>query len=109
MSLKKVNLSIQVLVALFAGMLLGILLNSFPSEWSQNYLIGGLFHVLGQMFFSALQLLVVPVVFFSLTCGVASIGSSVAAVGRIGIKTFVLYTLTTMLAITLAIIGAVIV
>jgi len=74
----------------------------------QEYLVDGLFHVVGAMFINALKMLVVPLVTFSLICGVCGIGD-VSTLGRVGIRAFLLFLLTTALAITLAITVAVVV
>lgn len=101
------KLSVQILIGLALGLVVGVILNEFQSPWTQTYLVDGVLHIIGQMFFSALQLLVVPVVFFSLSCGVASIGSSLRTVGRIATKTLSLYLLTTVLAIGIAMLAAI--
>ena len=54
-----------------------------------------------QVFLRLIMMVVVPVVFVSVTCGVAGY-SDVSKLGKIGIKTFSLYVLTTVLAIALA-------
>jgi Na+/H+-dicarboxylate symporter len=53
------------------------------------------------MFITLLKMMVVPLVFVSLVCGVASLGD-IAALGRVGIKTIALYLLTTAVAISIA-------
>jgi len=86
-----------------AGLVIGSLINYFAQEQAviQTYFVHGIFHVIGSAFINALKMLVVPLVTFSLICGVCGIGD-VSALGRIGIKSFFLYILTTGLAITLA-------
>ena len=86
------------------GLVLGSLINNFAHDvaWVQDYLVMGLFHVLGAMFISMLKMLVVPLVTFSLICGVVGIGD-IGKLGRVGGKAFGYYMLTTALAITLAI------
>ena len=54
------------------------------------------------MFVNALKMLVVPLVLFSLICGVCGIGD-IKLLGKIGTKSFVLYMLTTAAAIATAI------
>jgi Na+/H+-dicarboxylate symporter len=90
-----------------AGLILGSLINAFASDvaFIQNYFVNGLFHVIGAMFITGLKMLVVPLVTFSLICGVYGIGD-IAKLGRVGVKAFGLFILTTTLAITLAIIVA---
>ena len=57
------------------------------------------------LFISSLKMLIVPVVFFSIVCGVANLGD-VASLGRIGGKAIFLYLFSTSIAITLALIFA---
>lgn len=77
-------------------------LNSFMN----TYLTGGLFWVVGKVFVASLKLLVVPLVLVSLVCGAASLSAG-SELGRVGLKTLLLYLMTTALAISLAMLAAV--
>jgi Na+/H+-dicarboxylate symporter len=55
---------------------------------------------LGTIFVNLLKMLIVPLVFTSLVVGTASIGDPLT-LGRIGLKTIILYLLTTAVAITI--------
>jgi Na+/H+-dicarboxylate symporter len=99
------------------GMLVGVILNALfssslisqPSiEWLHTNLVFGLFDTVGQIFVRSLKLLVVPLVLVSLICGVASLGNN-SRMGAVALKTVVLYLITTAIAISLAILTAVIV
>jgi Na+/H+-dicarboxylate symporter len=99
------------------GMLVGVILNilfsssliSQPSiEWLHTNLVFGLFDTIGQIFIRSLKLLVVPLVLVSLICGVSSLGNN-SRMGAVALKTVVLYLVTTAIAISLAILTAVIV
>ena len=94
----------KILIWMAAGLVLGSLINAFAADvaFIQDYFVKGLFHVVGSMFITALKMLVVPLVTFSLICGVCGIGD-INKLGRVGIKAFLLFLLTTALAITLAI------
>ncbi len=94
----------KILRGMLLGLILGSLINNFASHipWVQDYLVMGLFHVLGAMFISMLKMLVVPLVTFSLICGVAGIGD-IGKLGRVGGKAFAYYMITTALAISMAI------
>jgi Na+/H+-dicarboxylate symporter len=107
---QKMTMTTKILIWMVCGLVLGSLINAFASDvaFIQDYLVNGLFHVVGAMFISALKMLVVPLVTFSLICGVCGIGD-VNTLGRVGIKAFLLFMLTTALAITLAITVAVLV
>ena len=100
----------KILIWMAAGLVLGSLINAFASDvaFIQDYFINGLFHVVGAMFITGLKMLVVPLVTFSLICGVYGIGD-INKLGRVGVKAFGLFILTTALAITLALTVAAIV
>ena len=98
------------------GLLLGALLNLISSgnmlpvaiqNWMDMYLINGLFDTIGQIFVRSLKLLVVPLVFVSLVCGVSSLGNN-SRMGAVASKTIALYVITTAIAIALAISVAII-
>ena len=103
------NLTRKVLIALFLGMLAGLVINigKIPDAWPwvDSFLIQGLFTVIGAVFINALKMLVVPLVIFSLIPGVVGI-SDIRALGRVGGKAFALYVGTTAIAISSALILA---
>ncbi len=102
---KKMSLTTKVLIGMGLGIAVGLIINllglnaegSFVSE----YLVG-FFHIIGKMFVTALKMLVVPLVFFSLITGVLGIGD-INSLGKVGAKSFALYMLTTAVAIAIAI------
>ena len=93
----------RILLAMLAGVIVGVLLNVFgPSiQAVSDFLVDGLFYVVGTIFISLLKLMVVPLVLVSLVCGVTALGD-LRALGRVGGKTLGLYLLTTAVAITFA-------
>ncbi len=101
---KKTNLTKHILYGMLLGLVLGSLINQFAHHiaWIHDYVVMGVFHVLGSIFIHMLKMLVVPLVTFSLICGVVGIGD-IGKLGRVGGKAFGYYMLTTALAITLAI------
>ncbi|KGM50221.1 sodium:dicarboxylate symporter [Pseudooceanicola atlanticus] len=104
----KMSLTVKVLIGMAAGLVLGVIFNVIDSEFINTHIAGGLFAMIGKMFVNALKMLVVPLVFFSLICGVTGIGD-IRVLGRVGGKSLVFYILTTGLAISIAIILALIV
>jgi Na+/H+-dicarboxylate symporter len=98
------TMTTKILIWMAVGLVLGSLINAFASDVAiiQDYFVNGLFHVVGAMFITGLKMLVVPLVTFSLICGVYGIGD-IKKLGRVGVKAFGLFILTTALAITLAI------
>ncbi|WP_416433699.1 cation:dicarboxylate symporter family transporter [Priestia megaterium] len=61
------KLSTKIIIALIAGAVVGVLINAFAPL--DKYL----FTPLGQIFLSLIKMLVVPIVFFSITLGVAGV------------------------------------
>ncbi len=106
----KMSITTKILIAMGIGLITGSLINAFASDinFIQTYFVNGLFHVVGAAFVNSLKMLVVPLVTFSLICGVCGIGD-IAVLGRVGFKAFALYILTTGLAITLALVVAILI
>ena len=104
------KLSNRILIALGAGLAFGVALNLTIADlpWVQTFMIDGVLTVVGEIFVRLLSMLVVPLVFVSLITGVSAL-SDPASLGRIGGKAVFLYMLTTGVAISLALIGALIV
>ena len=90
------------MIAMGAGLVIGVLLNLIQSPFLNDHLVAGFFGMVGAMFVNALKMLVVPLVAFSLICGVAGIGD-IRVLGRVGGRSLGLYVLTTFVAIVLAI------
>tara|TARA_B100001540_G_scaffold182444_1_gene160915 strand:- start:1479 stop:2834 length:1356 start_codon:yes stop_codon:yes gene_type:complete len=105
----KMSLTVKVLLGMGLGIGVGLGINLFELNTAGSFvnvcIVDGLFHVVGKMFVNALKMLVVPLVIFSLICGVCGIGD-IRALGRVGGKSFALYMLTTAIAIATAIIIA---
>jgi len=101
---QKMGMTSKILVWMVIGLIVGSLINSFAQDirFIQDYLVNGLFHVVGSIFINMLKMLVVPLVTFSLICGVCGLGDT-SKLGRVGGKAFLLFMITTALAITMAI------
>lgn len=105
----KKNLTLHIFIALIIGLVLGEALFRVKMAWPdagfvqhlQAFWIEGAIRLGGQAFVSLLKVLVVPLVFFSLICGVCASGSG-KNVSSMGLRTFVFYVFTTALAISLA-------
>jgi len=106
------TLTTKVLWAMFFGILVGLMINlsglNAEGSFTSEYIVGGLFFIIGKMFITALKMLVVPLVFFSLLSGVLGIGD-VRKLGSVGLKSFGLYILTTAIAIATAILLAILI
>ena len=103
---KKLSLTSKVLIGMGLGVVVGLFINLMgfndDGSWVNEYVVNGLFHIIGKMFVTSLKMLVVPLVFFSLIMGVLGIGD-IGALGRVGGKSFALYMLTTAIAIAVGI------
>lgn len=100
---KNLGLTTKIFIALLLGALCGILFHYLvpAGPIRDDYLVGGLFRVVGDGFLRLMQMLVVPLVFCSLVCGSSAIGDS-KTLGKVGVKTILFYLVTTALAICVA-------
>jgi len=99
------NLTRNVLVGMFSGVLLASIFFYFQDSISQSVFLGiekYLFNLGGQIFKNLLLLIVVPLVFFSLVSGISSL-SNMVKLGSIASKTVLIYLLTTAFAVAIAI------
>jgi len=107
------NLTAKVLFGMALGLTVGLSINLSnlylfdgslmkAGTFINEYVVNGFFHIVGKLFINSLKMLVVPLVLFSLICGVCGIGD-IRLLGRIGTKSFILYMLTTAIAIATAI------
>ena len=93
------NLTKNILIGFVLGLIFGILVNLIDLDQSYKKLIIEILSVGGEIFLKIIKMLVVPIVFFSLTSGVANL-NELNTLGKIGIKSISLYILTTFFAIT---------
>lgn len=96
------TLTTKVVIGMLTGLIVGVIFNAIDVPFINEHIAGGLFDMIGKMFVNALKMLVVPLVVFSLICGVTGIGE-ISMLGRVGGKAFGLYLATTAIAITVAI------
>jgi Na+/H+-dicarboxylate symporter len=103
------RLTIRILSGMAAGILCGGAINlmgllpatAAVGGFLLDHLVNGVFHLLGEAFLRLLQVIVIPLVMASLISGTAAL-DDVRQLGRIGIKTVLLYMLTTVGAISFA-------
>ena len=99
------NLTRNVLVGMFFGVLLASVFFYFEDSFSLSFIQvieKYLFNLGGQIFKNLLLLIVVPLVFFSLVSGISSL-SNMVKLGSIASKTVALYLMTTAFAVIIAI------
>ncbi|MCZ8132835.1 MAG: dicarboxylate/amino acid:cation symporter [Steroidobacteraceae bacterium] len=93
----------SILVGVAAGIGVGLAINVSKGAlpWLDTVLVQMVFKLVGDVFRNGLSLLVVPLVFFSPTAGVASLKDP-AELGRLGWKIIALYMVTTAVTIAMA-------
>ena len=101
--LKSISLSNWILIGMILGFIVGLILNFFVTDpfIKDIILVDNIFYLGGTGFIKLMKMLVVPLVFFSIVVGAASI-SDIRKIGTIGGRTIGIYILTTALAITIA-------
>ncbi|WNC69859.1 dicarboxylate/amino acid:cation symporter [Thalassotalea nanhaiensis] len=115
------SLTRRIVIGMIAGIILGgifqamlpkdgdLLIPLYLFDFSvRGFFVDGIFEIGGKIFVSSLQMLVVPLVFVSLICGTCSLNDT-SKLGRIGGRAVGLYLVTTAIAISIAIIAALIV
>lgn len=100
---KKISLGNWMLIGMISGFIVGLLINFYVSDpfIKDTILANNIFYLGGNVFIKLMTMLVVPLVFFSIVVGVSSI-SDVKKIGAIGGRTIVIYLITTVLAVTIA-------
>ena len=88
------NLSIQIFIALVLSVVCGLIAGPdnlpFITKWIAP---------IGTIFINLIKMMIVPVVFCSLIVGVTSLGGDSRKLGRISVRTIILYLVTTAIAI----------
>jgi len=96
------TLTTKIFMGLISGIVLGLIL--YPMRevpFVENYVVGFFLKLGGSVFINAIKMLVVPLVFVSLTVGSSAMGD-IKKLGRIGGKTLGFYLFTTAIAIIIA-------
>lgn len=97
--MKKIPLYAQIFIALFLGVVLGLLsvlmgFNSFVIDWVKPW---------GEIFMRLLKMIAVPLIAVSLTKGIANL-EDISKLSRLGLRTVVLYVASTVLAISIGLV-----
>lgn len=92
----KLPLSVSILVAMFFGIAYGIIaintgMVDFTSDWIAPF---------GEIFIKLLKLIAIPLILVSLIKGVSDLKDT-TSLSRIGLRTIILYVITTIIAITI--------
>ncbi|MDO4619102.1 MAG: dicarboxylate/amino acid:cation symporter [Lachnospiraceae bacterium] len=95
---KTMSLAAQIFIALVAAIIAGLLLQP-QAAFANSYI-----KPFGTIFLNLLKFIVVPIVLFSIMCGIISM-QDIRKVGSVGLKTVVYYLCTTAFAIIVGLIG----
>ncbi|MFT6268193.1 MAG: Na+/H+-dicarboxylate symporter [Alphaproteobacteria bacterium] len=119
--LARTNLTFRIFIGMILGIVIGyciqlsyddsgdLVIALIGIDFSfKAFFVNGIFELGGTIFINSLRMLVVPLVFVSLVCGVSGL-SDPSKMGRLGGKSLLLYVLTTCIAVTFALIAALIV
>jgi Na+/H+-dicarboxylate symporter len=89
----KLKVHSQIVIAIVLGVAVGLLLGEKA----------GHIKVVGDIFIRLLKMIIIPLILASMVTGIVSLGD-VRKLGRIGLRTFVYYTVTTLLAVLVGLI-----
>lgn len=95
------KLWVKIIIALFIGLLVGTILAEYWGEAGKKVATGYM-KPLGDIFLNMINMLIVPLIFSSMTVGITSIHDP-QKLGRVGLKTLLFYLGTTAIAISIGI------
>ncbi|CAI8357677.1 MAG: Proton/sodium-glutamate symport protein [Gammaproteobacteria bacterium] len=97
----------KVLISMLAGIIFGTILNLFflPNLFIESFVINTILVTISSLFLILLKMIVLPLIFVSIISGIVSI-NDVGTLGRLGVKTLSLYIMTTVIAITVALLAS---
>ena len=98
--LKRLPLWVKILIGMGIGILWGLVavwtnMEKFTQDWVQPW---------GNIFLRLLKMIAVPLIFVSLVKGISSL-TNISKLSRIGLKTIVIYIITTLIGYTISIIN----
>ena len=96
---KTISLAMQIFIAMLLAIVMGLLLQG-QADFATNFI-----KPFGTIFLNLVKFIVVPIVLFSIMCGIISM-KDIRKVGSIGLKTVVFYLCTTAFAVTIGLLGA---
>lgn len=95
---KKISLAMQIFIAMVLAIAAGLLLQG-QADFANTFI-----KPFGTIFLNLVKFIVVPIVLFSIMCGIISM-KDIRKVGSIGLKTVAFYLCTTAFAVTIGILG----
>lgn len=95
---KKISLAMQIFIAMVLAIAAGLLLQG-RADFATTFI-----KPFGTIFLNLVKFIVVPIVLFSIMCGIISM-KDIRKVGSIGLKTVAFYLCTTAFAVTIGLLG----
>jgi Na+/H+-dicarboxylate symporter len=89
----KLKVHSQILIAIVSGTVIGLLLGENARH----------IKIIGDLFIRLLRMIIIPLILASMVSGIASIGN-IRNLGRIGLRTFIYYMATTLLAVSVGLV-----
>lgn len=99
MAKKKLELHWQILIGMLLGAVSGIILSYFSLEKFTSYWI----KPVGTIFINMLKMIAIPLILFSLVKGISDL-SDISKFSKMGLRTVIIYIVTTVIAITIGLI-----
>tara|TARA_Y100000389_G_scaffold43714_1_gene38402 strand:+ start:4084 stop:5304 length:1221 start_codon:yes stop_codon:yes gene_type:complete len=91
----------KIILAMILGIVLGTILNLLNQDFFLiDFVVENILGGISNLFISSLKLIIIPLIFFSIVCGIISLSDDIP-ISRLGIKTLSLYVFTTIIAISL--------
>ena len=100
METMKKRLNLPLYQKILIGMLLGLLYGWFSVLQQWQFFTFNYIQPLGDVFMRLLQLIAVPLVIASLVTGLAQM-KDIASLGRLGVRTLILFLMTTFMAVAI--------
>jgi len=97
------RLTLFILVAMVAGIVIGFILNQSVADPSAIETITGYLSILTDLFLRLIKMIIAPLVFGTLVAGIAHMGDT-AALGRIGVRTIAWFICASLVSLTLGLI-----
>lgn len=97
------RLTWYILIAMVAGIAVGLAINAMVPDKAQVATITGYFSIITDVFLRLIKMIIAPLVFSTLVAGIAHMGDT-AALGRVGARTIAWFICASLVSLTLGLI-----
>ena len=94
------RLTLFILIAMVAGIVIGLILNRAVADRSDIVTITGYLSILTDLFLRLIKMIIAPLVFSTLVAGIAHMGDT-TALGRIGLRSLAWFVAASLVSLTL--------